>query len=67
MADEHQREERHDLARIGSMRTGLTLLMVIVSAIIIVLAAYLIWRIQQSLIASINRQVKRTETMIGGM
>ncbi len=67
MADEHEREERHDLARIGSMRTGLTLLMVIVSAIIIVLAAYLIWRIQQSLIASINRQVKRTETMIGGM
>ena len=67
MADEHQREERHDLARIGSMRTGLTLLMVIVRAIIIVLAAYLIWRIQQSLIASINRQVKRTETMIGGM
>ncbi len=67
MADEHQREERHDLARIGSMRTSLTLLMVIVSAVIIVLAAYLIWRIQQSLIASINRQVKRTETMIGGM
>jgi PAS domain S-box-containing protein len=67
MADEHERAERRDLARIGSMRTGLTLLMVIVSAIIIVLAAYLIWRIQQSLIASINRQVKRTETMIGGM
>jgi signal transduction histidine kinase len=67
LADEHEREERHDLARIGGMRTGLTLLMVIVSAIIVVLAAYLIWRIQQSLIASINRQVKRTETMIGGM
>jgi PAS domain S-box-containing protein len=67
MADEHEREERHDLQRISSMRSGLTLLMVIVSAIVIVLAAYLIWRIQQSLIASINRQVKRTETIIGGM
>ncbi len=67
MADEHERQQRHDFAGISSMRTGLTLLMVIVSAIIIVLAAYLIWRIQQSLIASINRQVKRTETMIGGM
>jgi PAS domain S-box-containing protein len=67
MADEHEREERHDLQRISSMRSGLTLLMVIVSAIVIVLAAYLIWRIQQSLIASIDRQVKRTETIIGGM
>ncbi len=67
MADEHERQQRHDFAGISNMRTGLTLLMVIVSAIIIVLAAYLIWRIQQSLIASINRQVKRTETIIGGM
>src|SRR5258706_10109582 len=67
MADEHEREERRYLARISSMRAGLTLLMVIVSAIIVILAAYLIWRIQQSLIASINRQVKRTETIIGGM
>jgi signal transduction histidine kinase len=34
------------------------LLMVIVSAIVIGVAAYLIWRIQQSLIASINRQAR---------
>lgn len=67
MADEHAREERRELQRITGLRTALTLLMVIVSAVIIVLAAYLIWRIQRSLIASIDRQVKRTETMIGGM
>jgi PAS domain S-box-containing protein len=67
LTDEHERAERLDLQRITSMRTGLTLLMVIVSAIIIVLAAYLIWRIQQSLLSSINRQVRRTETMIAGM
>jgi PAS domain S-box-containing protein len=40
---------------------------VIVSAIVIVLAAYLIWRIQRSLTASINRQVRRNEAMIAGM
>lgn len=67
LADEHERDERNDLRRITGLRTSLTLLMVIVSAIIILIAAYLIWRIQKSLIASINRQVRRTETMIAGM
>ncbi|MGH9423804.1 MAG: histidine kinase dimerization/phospho-acceptor domain-containing protein, partial [Thermoanaerobaculia bacterium] len=67
IADEHQRQERNELRRITTLRTGATLLMVIVSAVIILIAAYLIWRIQQSLIASINRQVRRTETMIAGM
>ena len=67
MADEHAREERADLQRIMGLHGGLTLLMVIVSVVIIAIAAYLIWRIQRSLIASIDRQVRRTETMIAGM
>jgi PAS domain S-box-containing protein len=67
MADEHERDERRELERIAGLRTALTLLMVIVSAVVIALAAYLIWRIQTSLMASIDRQAKRTETMIGGM
>ena len=67
MGDDHAREDKRELQRITGMRTSLTLLMVIVSAIIIGLAAYLIWRIQQSLIASVNKQVRRTETMIAGM
>lgn len=67
MTDEHAREERADFQRITGMRTGLTLLMVIVSAIVVGIAAYLIWRIQQSLGDSIDRQVRRTETMIAGM
>jgi len=67
MSDEHSRENRRELQRISGMRAGLTLLMVIVSAVIIGLAATLIWRIQQSLIASVNKQVRRTETMIAGM
>jgi len=67
MFDEHQRDDRRELQRVHGMRDGLTLLMVIVSAIIVGLAAYLIWRIQQSLLASIARQSRRTETMIAGM
>ncbi|HXH37329.1 MAG TPA: CHASE3 domain-containing protein, partial [Thermoanaerobaculia bacterium] len=67
IADEHERAQRLDLEHITSMRSGLTLLMVIVSVIVIMLAAYLIWRIQRSLTSSINRQVRRTEAMIAGM
>jgi PAS domain S-box-containing protein len=67
MADEREREARRDLQRITNTRSRLTLLMAIVSVIIIVLAAYLIWRIQRSLTSSINRQVRRNEAMIAGM
>jgi signal transduction histidine kinase/CHASE3 domain sensor protein len=67
MADEHAREERADLQRIAGMRANLTLLMVIVSAIVVAIAGYLIWRIQHSLMASVDKQVRRTETMIAGM
>ncbi len=67
IADQHEREERRDLERITGLRNGLTLLMVMASAVIIIVAAYLIWRIQDSLMASIDRQVRRTETMIAGM
>jgi PAS domain S-box-containing protein len=67
LADQHERNERRELEHITGMRSSLTLLMVIVSAIVIVLAAYLIWRIQRSLTASINRQVRRNEAMIAGM
>jgi signal transduction histidine kinase/PAS domain-containing protein len=67
MADEHARSTRADLQRITSMRSSLTLLMVIVSLVVIAIAAFLIWRIQQSLMTSVDRQVRRTETMIAGM
>ena len=67
MADEHAREERADLQRITDLRATLTLLMVIVSVIVVAIAAFLIWRIQQSLTTSVDKQVRRTETMIAGM
>lgn len=67
MAEEHSRQQRRDLQQMTGTRNGLTMLDVVVSLVIIVFAAYLVWRIQQSLIFSINRQVKRTESMIAGM
>ncbi len=59
--------EKMDSPIITGMRSNLTLLMVIVSVVVIAVAAFLIWRIQQSLMASVDRQVHRTETMIAGM
>ena len=67
MFDDHEQRNRVDLQRITSMRDRLTLLAVIIGLAIILIAAYLITRIQQSLAASIARQVKRTEAMIAGM
>ena len=67
MADEHEERNRNELQRITSMRDAMTMLAVLIGVAIILIAAYLISRIQQSLTASINRQLRRTEAMIAGM
>jgi len=67
MFDDHEQRNRAELQRITSMRDGLTMLAVVIGLAIILIAAYLITRIQQSLAASIARQVRRTEAMIAGM
>jgi PAS domain S-box-containing protein len=67
LLDAHRRRQAAELDRMTSMRLGLSMLMVVVTLIIIIVAAYTVWRIQQSLSGSIARQVRRTETMIAGM
>ena len=67
IAEKHRRDASMRLDQIASTRLGVALLMVIVSAIIILLGAFLSSRIGQSLRASIDRQVRRTESMIAGM
>lgn len=67
LLDEHRRRQVAELDQMSSARQLLTVLMIIVAVVIIVIAAYTISRIQQSLARSINRQVKRMETMIAGM
>ncbi len=67
MEEEHEGRNRAELQRITSTRDGLTMLAVVIGLAIILAAAYLISRIQQSLAASIASQVRRTEAMIGGM
>src|SRR5712692_4797383 len=67
LSQEHERLNHAELRRITGMRNGLTLLAVVVSLAVIILAATMISRVQRSLAASINRQVRRTEAMIAGM
>jgi PAS domain S-box-containing protein len=67
LVQQHRRQQDAQLDQISGLRQALTLLMVIVSAVIILLGAYTMWRIEQSLRASIAREVRRTEAMIAGM
>jgi len=67
LLDEHRRRQAAELDRMTSMRLGFSMLMVGVTLIILIVAAYTVWRIEQSLKNSIARQIQRTETMIAGM
>jgi signal transduction histidine kinase/CHASE3 domain sensor protein len=67
LAVEHQRRERAELQRMNGVRGGTTVLMILVGIAVVLTAGYTISRIKRSLTASINRQVWRTEAMIGGM
>lgn len=62
--DQHEAEE---VERISGIRQGLTVMMIVLTGVLIVVFGYTIWRIEQSLAASINRQVRRTEAMVAGM
>src|SRR5436190_10048766 len=67
IGEEHESRNRADLQRITSMRDGMTMIAIVIGLGIILIAAYLISRIERSLGASIARQVRRTEAMIAGM
>jgi signal transduction histidine kinase/PAS domain-containing protein len=67
MGEEHEQRNRVELQRITGMRDAMTMLALLIGVAIILIAAYLVSRVQQSLAASIARQVRRTEAMIAGM
>ncbi|HEY8133253.1 MAG TPA: ATP-binding protein [Thermoanaerobaculia bacterium] len=67
LADRHRRQQDIQLENVAGLRQGLTLIMVIVSIVVVVIGGYTVWRIEQSLLDSIAREVRRTEALIGGM
>jgi PAS domain S-box-containing protein len=67
LADQRRRQQDADLEQIASVRSSLTLVMVIVSIVIVAVGGYTVWRIEQSLRHSVSREVRRTEALIAGM
>jgi len=67
LADQHRRQQDVALEQLTNLRQSLTLVMVVVSIVIVLLGGYTVWRIEWSLRASIRREVRRTEALVGGM
>lgn len=67
IADYHARQQTLDLQKMAAVRQWLILSMVVVSVLLIVIAAVAVVRIEQSLTGSIARQIRRTEAIIAGM
>jgi PAS domain S-box-containing protein len=67
LSDEHRRSQSRQLDQMTGTRQALTMLMVIGSIAIVIIAAYTARRIERSLNGSINRQIRRTEAMVAGM
>jgi PAS domain S-box-containing protein len=67
LTDHNRTSERERLDEMGSLREFVSMAMLFVGLIIIGAGAVASWRIEQALGQSINRQVRRTEAMIGGM
>ncbi|HUP64242.1 MAG TPA: ATP-binding protein [Thermoanaerobaculia bacterium] len=63
-----EREKRNlELEQLDNLRLALTLLLLGVSLGILLVGAFMVFRIEKSLDASIARQIRRTEAMIAGM
>ena len=67
LADQHRRQQDVELEQLTDLRQSLTLVMVVVSIVIVLLGGYTVWRIESSLRASIRREMRRTEALVGGM
>jgi PAS domain S-box-containing protein len=67
LSEKQRRAEVAEHERMTEIRQWLMLSSVVLSILIIGLAAFGVWRIEQAVRASIAKEVRRTETMIAGM
>ena len=67
LSDSIRHQQAVELEKLSSRRQWFTLLLIVVSVTVILLAWVALLRIERSLNASIARQVRRTEEMIAGM
>jgi len=67
IADHHTRQQSDDLQNMAAIRQWLIISMIVMSVLLVVIAAFVVTRIEQSLTGSIARQIRRTEAIIAGM
>ena len=67
ITENQRRMQLRDLDRMDTLRQWIMLLMVLVSLGLIAGGAIAVWRVERRLVATIDRQSRRTETMIAGM
>jgi PAS domain S-box-containing protein len=67
IADYHAREQASDQQGMAATRQWLIISMILASIALVVIAAVAVVRIERWLTASIARQIRRTEAIIGGM
>jgi PAS domain S-box-containing protein len=63
----HRLRQAQQIDSMGLKRQWITMLMVLISIAIVITAAVSILRIERSIVASIEWQIRRTEAMIAGM
>lgn len=67
LIDRERKRRADDLATLETLRLSLTLLLVLMSVAVVLVAVWMIFRTERSIGAAIAREVERTEAMIAGM
>ncbi len=67
LVDHHRISEGRNLGDMENFREWVILAIILTAIALVAAAAVVVWRIEQTLIGSIRRQIQRTEAMIGGM
>ena len=67
LIDHHRNDGNRNRQEMDNFRQWVMVGTLLVAIIIIAAAATAVWRIEQSVVGSISRQIKRTELMIAGM
>lgn len=64
---QHRSGEARSLGDMENFRQWVIVTILLLSIALVAAAAVVVWRIERALMASIRRQIRRTETMISGM
>ena len=67
LIDRERKRQAADLSTLETLRLALTLLLILMSVAIILVAVWMVFRTERSIESAIARQIQRTEAIIAGM